>query len=61
MQSFPHARLNTSKGVIRSRELSLTTPEEIEMALQKQGVKEYKRITIQRNNEIIHTHMCTDL
>ena len=27
------------------------------MALQKQGVEEYKRITIRRNNEIIHTHM----
>ena len=26
------------------------------MALQKQGIKEYKRITIWRNNEIIHTH-----
>ena len=56
-KAYPHARLNTSKGIIRSRELSLATPEEIEMALQKSGVKEYKRITIRRNNEII----CTDL
>ena len=55
MQVYPHASLDTSKSVIRSRELSLATPEEIEMALQKQGVKEYKKITIRRNNEIIHT------
>ena len=43
-KAYPHARLN--KGVRRSRKHSLATPEEIEIALQKQGVKEYKRITI---------------
>ena len=30
-QAYPHAKLNTSKGVVRSKELSLATPEEIEM------------------------------
>ena len=34
-KAYPHARLNTSISVIRSREHSLAKPEEIEMALQK--------------------------
>ena len=34
-KAYPHSRLNTSKGIIGSWELSLATPEEIEMALQK--------------------------
>ena len=38
-KAYTHARFNISKGIIRSRELSLATPEEIEIALQKQGVK----------------------
>ena len=52
----PHAKLKTSKGVIRGRELPLATTEEIEMAFKKQGVKEYKRVTIRRNDETIKTH-----
>ena len=40
-RAYPHAKLNTSKGVVRSKELSLATPEEIETALKK---TRYKRI-----------------
>ena len=38
--AYPHAKLNTSKGVVRSKEQSLATPEEIETAFKKQGIKE---------------------
>ena len=55
-RAYPHAKLNTSKGVVRSKELSLAMPEEIEMAFKKQGIKEYTRITIRRNDETIQTH-----
>ena len=34
-RAYPHAKLNTSKGIVRSKELSLATPEEIEMAFKK--------------------------
>ena len=34
------------KGVVRSKELSLATSEEIEAAFKKQGIKEYRRVTI---------------
>ena len=42
------ATLNTFKDVIRSRELSQATLEEIQIALQKQGIKDYKTVTIRR-------------
>ena len=53
---YPYAKLNTSKGVVRSKELSLATPEEIEMAFKTQGIKEYRRVTTRRNDETIQTH-----
>ena len=34
-KTYLHDRLNTSKGVIRSRELSLATPEKIKTAIGK--------------------------
>ena len=43
--AYPNAKLNTSKGVVRSKELSLATPEEIETAFKKQGIKEYRMVT----------------
>ena len=39
-RSYPHAKFNSLKGVVRSKELSLATPEEIETAFKKQGIKE---------------------
>ena len=55
-RAYPHAQLNTSKGIVRSKELSLATPEEIETAFKKQGIKEYRRVTIRRNDETTQTH-----
>lgn len=49
IKTFPHTSLNTLKGVIRSKELSLATPEEISSALGGQGVSDYRRISIRRN------------
>ena len=43
---YPHVKLNTSNGVVRCKELSLATQEEIEMTFKKQGIKEYRRVTI---------------
>ena len=55
--AYQYAKLNTSEGVLRSREYSLETPEENKTALQKQEVKEYKRVTIRRNDETIQTYI----
>ena len=54
-KAYAQEKLNTLKGVIRSKELSLTTVEEIRAALGKQGVR-FKRITIRKDREKIHTH-----
>ena len=40
--TYPHDKLNTPKGLIRSREFSLATPEEIKIALWMQGVTDFK-------------------
>ena len=45
---YPCERLNTLKGVIISRKLSLTTSEEITAAFEKQELTNYKRITIRK-------------
>ena len=44
-RAFSHDKLNTSKEVIRSRELALATEEEIVSALGKQGVTNIRRNT----------------
>ena len=54
--AYLHTKSHTSNGVVRSKELSLATPEEIETTFQKQGIKEYRRVTIRRNDETIETH-----
>ena len=56
--AYPHAKLNTSKGVVRSKELSLATLEEIETAFKKLGIKEYRRVTIRRNDETMYVWVC---
>ena len=55
-RAYPHTKLNSSKGVVRSKEWSLATLEEIEMAFKKKGIKEYRRVTIRRNDKTIQTH-----
>ena len=55
-RAYPHEKLNTSKGVIRSRELALATEDEIASALGKQGVTNIKRISIRKGEERIQTN-----
>ena len=50
-RAYPHEKLNTSKGVIRSRELALATEDEITSALGKQGVTNIKRISIRKGEQ----------
>ena len=50
-RAYLHEKLNTSKGVIRSRELALAREEEIESALGKQGVTDIRRISICKDEE----------
>ena len=54
--AYPHAKSNTSNGIVRSKELSLATLEEIETTFKKQGIKEYRRVTIRQNDQTIQTH-----
>ena len=56
IKSYAHLSLYTSKGVVRSSELSLCTLDEIRSYLQQQGVTDVKRISIKRNEEIINTN-----
>ena len=53
---YPHNTLNSSKGVLRSPDLSLCTLDEIKNNLCKQGVTDAKQISIKRNNQIIPTN-----
>ena len=53
---YLHEKLNTSKGVIRSRELALATEDEIASALGKQGVTNIKRISIRKGEQQIQTN-----
>ena len=50
---YPHNIFNTSKWVIRNRELSIATSLEIKAALGK----DYKRIIIRRGTDEIQTHL----
>ena len=54
--AYPHEKLNTSKVVIRSRELALDTEEEIASALGKQGVTNIRKIPIRKVEERIQTN-----
>ena len=55
IKSYAHASLNSSKGVVRSSELSLCTLDEIKSHLKTQSVTDVKRITLKRNDQIIST------
>ena len=52
-RAYSPEKLNTSKGVIRSRELALATEDEIASALEKQGVTNIKRISIRKGEQHI--------
>ena len=61
IKSYAHTSLNSSKGVVRSSELSLSlslslcTLDEIKSHLKTQAVTDDRRITFRRNNETIST------
>ena len=55
IKSYAHTSLNSSKGVVRSSELSLCTLDEIKSHLKTQAVTDVKRITFRRNDETIST------
>ena len=48
VKTYPHKSLNISKGVVRSKELSLYTIEEIKKEMKKQGASEVKRVTLKK-------------
>ena len=56
VKTYPHKSLNISKGVVRSKELSLCTVEEIKKEMKKQGVTEVKRVTIKKEGKPIETN-----
>ena len=51
-----HTSLNSSKGVIRSRDLEGVSEDEMLDNLSSQGVSAVKRIHIRRNNELVPTN-----
>ena len=56
IKTYPHQTLNSSKGVVKSSELSLCTLDEIKTGLKSQGVTDVKRIAIRRDGKTIDTH-----
>lgn len=56
VEIYAHRTLNSSRGVVRCKELSLCTLAEIESNLRSQGVTAAKQITIIRNGKTIKTN-----
>ena len=56
VKTYPHKSLNTSKGVVRSKELSLCTLEEIKKELKRQGVIDVIRVSIKKEGKTIETN-----
>ena len=48
VKTYSHKSLNISKRVVRSKELSSCTIDEIKKEMKKQGVTEVKRVTIKK-------------
>ena len=53
---YPHKQLNTTKGVIRCRELTGTSETEIKNELSSQGVIDVKRVTIKKGQDRVETN-----
>ena len=51
-------RLNSSKGIIRCRELSDLSEAEIRDELKTQGVVEVHRVTVKKEGKVIPTNTC---
>ena len=56
IKAYPHNSLNSSKGVMRSPDLSLCPLDEIKRNLRKHGVTDAKQISIKRKNLTISTN-----
>ena len=56
VKTYPHKSLNTSKGLVRSKELSLCTLEEIKKELKRQDVIDVKRVCIKKEGKTIETN-----
>ncbi|XP_041357812.1 uncharacterized protein LOC121374769 [Gigantopelta aegis] len=54
----PHTSLNSSKGVIRCRDLEGVTEDEICENLSSPGVTAVRRIKVRRNNNLLPTNTC---
>ena len=50
-RAYPHEKLNTFRGVIKSRELAVDTEKKITSAQGKLGVTNIKRISISKGEE----------
>ena len=53
---YAHKTLNSSRGVVRCKDLSYCTIEEIEENLRPQGVTAVKRVSVKRDNKTIQTN-----
>ena len=52
VKTYLHKSLNVSKGVVRSKELSLCTIEEIKREIKKQGATGVKRVSIKKGGKM---------
>ena len=57
MKAYTYYLLNSSKGVVRSSDLSLCTLDEIKTNLYKQNINDAQRISIKKNNQTILTNI----
>ena len=55
IKASPHRSLNSSKGVIRARELRYTDEDEIKQELRPQGVVNVRRMEIKKEGQVIKT------
>ena len=53
---YPHKTLNSCKGIVRCKDLSLCSIAEIEDGLKSQGVSSVTRISVKRNGELRTTN-----
>ena len=51
IKTYSHKTLNSSKGVIRNKELFQCSREELIAELKNQGVTDIKRVTIKKENQ----------
>ena len=57
IKTYPHKTLKSSKGVMRNKELSQCSREEILTELKNQGITDIKRITIKKENQPVQANI----